>query len=378
MKVSRDVFGNARNYYLARASEVVAPFLRAASTMRTGPATPRGAWRKGLILGHSHIGDVLYRTPSLPYLRRGMPDCEWHYLTAPAGAEILRGSPDIDRAIPILNGDESWDLNGSGFEMLRRERYDVALCTNTLQHHADLLLAVALGIPNRVAYSHKGLSGLITDPTALKYPSPFPAYFREMVRSITDQPGDWPLIPRVSIAEEDERLAQDCWARLQLDGRRVIACCPTTRQPDGGWPHRFFIDALETACAGTGDVVVLCGAASDEPVLRELATRSRLECRTLAGALPLRSFAAFLRRCSLVFAQDSAPRHLGNAVRVPVAFLRNLAVSRVESGAYCESERDLAPQDVQFAKAPQRDAQYRSVAAESLGSAIARMVGSRL
>jgi len=306
-----------------------------------------------------------------------MPDCEWHYLTAPAAAEVLRGSPDIDRTIPILSGDESWDLNSAGFEMLRNERYDVALCTNSIRNHPDLLLAVALGIPNRVAYSHKGLSGLITLPVGLKYPSPFPAYFREMVGMLTSYPADWPLTPRISIADEDERLAQECWARLQLEGKRAIASCPTTRQPDGGWPHRFFTEALETVCADMSCVVVLCGAVSDEPVLRDLAARSSIECRTLAGALPLRAFAAFLRRCSLVFAQDSAPRHLGNAVGVPVAFLRNLAVSRVESGSYCDSERDLAPPDVQFANGPQRQAVYRSVSSQSLGSAVARTLGSR-
>lgn len=368
MKVTREVFGRAHNYYLAVTSELVAPLLRLAARSRAGLPTPRTTWRKGLIIGHSHIGDVLYRTPSLPFLRRSLPNCEWHYLTAPAAAQVLHGNPDIDRVIPLLEGDESWDLGAGGFRKLRGEAYDVALCTNSLRHHPDLLLSTALGIPNRVAYSHKGLSGLITHPVLIEYPSPFPAYFRAMVASLADAKGDWPLRPQLRIDEADKRLADECWSSLRLDGRPVIACCPTTRQPDGGWPHRFFLESLEIACGETASVIVLCGAASDEFVLRGLAAGTTLDCRVLAGSLPLRAFAAFLRRCDLVFAQDSAPRHLANAVGTPVAFLRNLAVSRIESGVYCQGERDLAPLDVEFASPAEREAVYRSTRPASLAA----------
>lgn len=368
MTVRRDSFGKGHNYYLALASEFAAPALRLAARMRAGAPTPRAFWRKGLIIGHSHIGDVLYRTPSLPFLRIALPKCEWHYLTAPVAAAVLQGNPNIDRVLPLLAGDDSWNLRPGGFELLRSERYDVALCTNSLRHHPDLLLSTALAIPNRVAYSHKGLSGLITHPVAIEYPSPFPMYFRAMVASLGEAAGDWPAVPQVHIDEADARLAEECWSRLDAAGRPVIACCPTTRQPDGGWPRRLFMQSLQLAYADTECVVALCGSASDEPILRSLADESTLNCRVLAGSLPLRAFASFLGRCQLVFAQDSAPRHLGNAVRVPVAFFRNLAASRVESGTYCEGERDLAPLNVEVAGPAEREATYQAVTPESIAS----------
>jgi ADP-heptose:LPS heptosyltransferase len=88
---------------------------------------------------------------------------------------------------------------------------------------------------------------------------------------------------------------------------------------------------------------VLTGTARDESDLRVLANQVEFECRILPGTLGLRAFAAFLEKCDAVLTLDSGNRHIANAVGTPVFFLRNPSVSRVESGAYCSTETDLAP-----------------------------------
>ena len=40
---------------------------------------------------------------------------------------------------------------------------------------------------------------------------------------------------------------------------------------------------------------------------------------------------------------DSGPRHLANAAGIPVFFVPNLAVGKIETGAYLDTETDLAP-----------------------------------
>ncbi len=345
MTLVRAAFRHSRNYYLAVLTELVAPALMAAARLRCGRPSPPSTWRNGLIVGHTHIGDVLYRTASLPYLAQALPNCKWFYLCSDESAVVLRDRRDLADVLPLVAGEDSWTLKPGGFDELRNYNFDVALCTNTLRHHPDLLLSVALGIPNRVAYNYKGLSGLMTVPISLDYPSPFPSYFRTMVSCITGAAGNWDLRPTIALSDSDVELADSFLAGLRLDGAPVLACCPATRQPVGAWPPDQMLAAAQEAADSMGTRVVLCGGPADRPLLESLAERATMRCDILAGTLPLRSFASFLSRCAVVLAQDSAPRHLANAVGTPVVFLRNLSVSRVETGTYCDNELDAAPDD---------------------------------
>jgi ADP-heptose:LPS heptosyltransferase len=53
--------------------------------------------------------------------------------------------------------------------------------------------------------------------------------------------------------------------------------------------------------------------------------------------------AALMKRCTLVITKDSGPRHLANAVGIPVVFFRSLAHRRAEAAIYCDTEIDVCP-----------------------------------
>ncbi|MDP9176472.1 MAG: glycosyltransferase family 9 protein [Gemmatimonadota bacterium] len=359
-KVNDSAFRTRRKRWLAHTSEFVAPLLRTGATLAVRGATSEpSAWRTGLILGHNHVGDVLYRTCSLPSLAEGLRECRWSYLTSPSSAELLKGNPSVAEVLPWNVGDNSWQLGEGRFGELRRREFDVALCTNTLRHYPDLALSVALGIPNRVAFSYKGLSGLITRPAPIHFPSVYPAYFRRLVADLAGRTPAWPLQPRVYPTDEDAALARRVWTELGLGSPGlVVACSLTTRQASGNWPRAHLLAALENARSQADFDVVLCGAASDSTTLSAAARELSFPVRVLAGKLGLRAYVAFLSRCTALLTLDSGPRHLGNAARIPVLFARNLSHSRVEAGAYCEKEVDLAPA-VEYLS----DAQTRQVVA---------------
>ena len=343
--VNDAAFRTKSRRWLAHTSELLAPLLRTGASLasRGAPGEPR-SWRSGLILGHNHIGDVMYRTCSLGKLRSVLPDCEWCYLTAPASAELLAGNRCINEVLPWNTGEDSWTLSDGAFGELRRRQFDVALCTNTLRHYPDLSLAVALGIPNRVGYAYKGLSGFITRPAPLTFPSAYAAYFRAMVADLGNCAPDWPLIPQLSPDTADVSAATQVWNAFGLaDTRQVIACCVTTRQAAGNWPKEHILAALTSARSTREFDVVLCGALEDSAALSDIARNLPFPTHVLAGSLGLRAFVAFLTRCRLLVTLDSGPRHLGNAAGIPVLFARNLSHSRVEAGKYCETETDLAP-----------------------------------
>lgn len=342
-KFTRQDFRKSRNFYIAEASEMAAPALRLIGRLAASAPTARQQWRKGLIISHAHIGDVLYRTPSLVPLAAALPNCEWHFLTSEEAAPVLADNPAIAKVLPYVRGETSWSLTDGAFSKLRRESFDIALCSNSLGHYPDFILAVALGIPNRVGYSNRGASGFLTHPVAIESRAPFPSYFRAMVAQICGIEPDWPLTPRLWLSDAARAAADRFLASVPTGPPMLVACCPFSRQTIGQWPEDIFVDAINALSTLTQIQVLLCGSAAERAGLERCARALHAPATVLAGGLDLRAFAALLGRCQVVLAQDSAPRHLANAANVPVVFLRNLAVVPEESGVYCENEFDAAP-----------------------------------
>jgi ADP-heptose:LPS heptosyltransferase len=346
VRVLRPAFRTRAKYLLGVASEIGAPLLRlGARALCGGESSHPTEWRRGLIVGHNHIGDVLYRTCSLSALHAALPHCEWDYLAGPVSGQALEGNPAILRVLPHQSGDESWNISRAHFSELRHAKYDVILCTNILRYYPDDLLGVALGIKNRVGFTFKGFSGLINHPAVTDFPRPYPAYFQNMVSSVTGLPPTWPLIPEIFPSSRDREEAESAWVNLALNsGKQVIACSITTRQP-GAWPREHFLRALEIVGEHTPVEIVLFGAANERALLEEAVASCRAPCKLLPGTLNIRALAAFIGKCSAALVMDSGPRHIANAVSTPVVFGRNPIFSRVEAGRYCDNEIDCGPPD---------------------------------
>jgi ADP-heptose:LPS heptosyltransferase len=333
-------FRKKKNWLTALAVEGLSPVLRSYALGRTGPPSDPREWRRALIIGDNHIGDLLYRSASLAPLKAGLPECEFHYLAAPGTAQVLQGNPALASVLPWARSDSPLDLSAEHFDGLAQMQFDAALCTNCIKYWPELRLALRLGIPNRAGYVYKGFSGWVTDPIPLRYPQPFAAYFRDYVASLTGQDPQWPVRPVIYTDENDEAEAGALWSKLDLDrSSHVTAAFVTSRQPTGIWPVEKFGETLKLLTGKTR--IVLCGAATDETLLRRLDADYGLGAEIAAGSLGIRALCRFLARCSVVLTTDSGPRHIANAAGVPVVFVRNTWFNATEAGVYVETEHDL-------------------------------------
>jgi ADP-heptose:LPS heptosyltransferase len=355
---------------------MAAPALRivARQYVRAQPAPP-AEWRTLAIFGAGHIGDTLFRTPSLPVLRRALPTCRIVYVCSPATVELLASNPNVDEALPLVHEGEPWRSRRSTLDALRERAIDAALCTDHIAYHADLVLALRARIPARVGFVHKGLSGLVTHPVRARYPRPFPAYTRALVAAVAGVDDDWSLQPRVYPGAADEREADAAWREMELDdGRPVVACTMTVRQRDTAiWPAERFLETLDLVARRRPMHVVLCGSAGDGPYLARAAAQApaSLSCRVMAGRLGLLGLAAMLQRCDALLCPDSGPRHIANAVGTPVVFLRSLSVSQDEAGVYCDTETDVSP-DGEFLSLPEQTRAFQAVRPADVALALER------
>jgi len=376
-RIQFGAFRSRRNAVFALLSETAGPFL-SLYARRAGafPPTPPSRWRRGLLLGAGHIGDLLYRTPSLPALASGLPDCKWEWLAPKGPDEVLSGNPHIAR---ILNADiEEAGTRAQWTELsrlIRARNYDVAVCYDVGGYWRPLKLCVDAGIQNRVAYANKGFSAWVTSPIPATGPAAYPECFRHMVSALTGLLPAWPPKPLVYLSDSDRGQAEDCWRRLNIPQQaRVLACFVTTRQPSATWPLDHFCSTLRALQETAGVRVLLAGGPSDLHVLTGLARRLASPVSVVAGELNLRALCHLLSFCSAALTTDSGPRHLANAAGIDVFFHRNLAFRKLEAGAYLASEYDLSP-DAECLPLREQESVLRSVAAETVTAVIAERLG---
>lgn len=345
-----DIFRRKYNWAIATAVELLLPVMRVyARSCSRGASFPRTQWRRVLITGANHLGDVLYRTSSLEALARGLPGVELHYLASPGAADLLQGNPAIKTVWPWMHFEHPLDLTPEQVSILKAQRYDAVLVSSTGRYWPDLLLALRLGVPNRVSYTWRGFSGWVTHPVPICYPSPYPSYFRDYVAGLTGQCPDWSLRPRLYPDAKDIAEADVVWRAMgRRTERPVLGCFMTTRQGLKSLPLEMFGRTLQELVRRLGCEIVLLGAEQDGGLLQQVNRQFALGAEVLAGAMRPKALSCFLSHCRAVVTTDSGPRHLANAAGVPVFFYRNLAVNCIETGAYLSSEVDLCPPGVEY------------------------------
>jgi len=343
-------------------------------------ATPPTDWKRILITGDNHVGDVLMRTASFPALRRGFPKAQLFFLTSVSSAPLVERNPNLDHVLPYATSDSPFDIAKEHRQRLRELRFDAALITNPVRYWPYLKFAIDLGIPSRVAFIHKGLSGWVTNSVPISFPDTLPAYFRAFVAHLTNTLPSWSLRPQVFLQEQDVAEAEATWQSLGLSHRATVAAffC-TTRQPAELWTTDRWAACMRLLRDRLGAQIVLLGTAADREHLSAVARQSGIPCHLLAGRLTLQALVAFLGKCAVVVCPDSGSRHLGNAANIPVVFLRNLATPEYEGASYCETERDaIQAPGGRLSRARQR-AVLRTVSAEyvsDLAVAQARLRGA--
>ena len=374
-------FRRLGNYGVGVLSECLRGPMRVWARRKCGgvaPSDPR-EWRRGLIIGPSHIGDVLYNTASLPALRAGLPDCRWTYAASGAAVEVLRGNPCLDEVVAFEESNTFFDFMAHLRPALASRQFDVVL-TYATSAWRELFFAALHGIPNRVGYVYKGFSGIVTHPVAIRVPQPFPAYFRDLVCQLTGAPFESirSLRPHVYPTAAHEEAVEAFRARVGFDwnGPPILACSVTSRQPSGIWPKERFLEAILQVRQQVRCTVIYLGSEADAGDLRELAERTGSGTHVLAGELDLASVVMLLRRCRAALTADSGGRHLANAAGLPVVFVRNILFRHEEAGAYCETDHDMAPPDLEWVPPGQQAEAFARISPAVVAERVASLLSA--
>ncbi len=277
------------------------------------------------------MGDVLMTTPALRAVRQGLPEASLTLLTSPAGADVARYVPEVDRALvrvapwmkatpPAEPSDElSW------IEGLREERFDAAIVF-TVHTQSPLPAALELwlaGIPLRLAHCRENPYGLLSD----WIPEPeTDAPLRHEVRRQLD------LVATVGFTTEDVNLSfrvppddvrrmRGVAAELGLHpGGRWGVLHPGATAPSRRYPPERYVEAAGRLAAEDGYTWVVTGSASEAPLVEAIAAPLGAAAVPMTG-LSLGELAALLTIAPVLVTNNTGPAHLAAAIGTPVVDL---------------------------------------------------------
>ena len=300
------------------------------------------AVEKVLVFQTAFIGDVILTTPMIQVLRREKKDVMIDVVAVPAGAGILANHPDIQHAIVYdKKGKDRGLLSALRLiQTLRRFRYDVAIIPHRSLRSG--LICFLAGIPRRIGFSTSAAKLLMTDVVEYRPDR------HEVERNLSLlQPLQISFsqkeLPRVFPSTSDHEVV-DALLRNHPDvsPANLIALAPGSEWVTKRWLAEGYIDLAKRILEEQFSVVLI-GGNNDFVLCREIESAvGNSRVLNAAGELSLLQSAELIRRCKLIVSNDSAPMHIGVAMRTPVVAIFGATVP--EFGFAPLGERDVVVQ----------------------------------
>ena len=287
--------------------------------MSADPVLP---FRNILVIKLRYIGDVLLATPVSTQLRRAFPEARITMLVNRGTEEVVHGNPDLNEVLILEK--EGLIAQAAFCLALRRHRFDCVVDLTDGDRAA--VLSWVTGAAVRIGFNQEQRwRGLAYTGIA----SPLAQDVHRIERDLSSlralgmvpEPG----LPVLSLFPEDEeagmRILAECG--IERGASPVVMFQPGARYWFKAWPAERFVELAKRLCAATDCRIVIGGSSQERELAAAIASGSGSESRVinLAGRVPLRHYAAILKRCALFIGNDAGPMHIAAAVGTPVLAL---------------------------------------------------------
>ncbi|MBC8447913.1 MAG: glycosyltransferase family 9 protein [Chloroflexi bacterium] len=309
-----------------------------------------------LLIRPDHLGDLLFLTPALRWLRERLPEAHITLLVGPWGREIMQRNPHVDEVItcsfpgftrqPKRSLLAPYRLLLQEARKLRRQRFDLSLVMR-FDHWWGALLAAAAGIPYRLGYAVPEVRPFLTQAVpyvAGRHEVEQNLRFTFYVSRITSQvaglrsqvsavePISWTTHPlEFAPAREEEAWVEE-WllAHGAVPDRPLVAIHPGAGATVKLWEDEKWAAVADALAERREAQILLTGSADELDLVWAVAARTRVDPLMAAGETTLGQLAALYRRCRLVIGPDCGPLHLAVAVGTPSVHL----YGPVDAGAF--------------------------------------------
>lgn len=275
---------------------------------------------KILLIRSDRFGEFILTLPAMHAIRESFPKAEITLIANPYSAQLVKGSPDIDKIIEY--GDPAQGSSMPAFRLiakLRRIKFDAAVIFNPKKEF-NILVFLA-GIPVRVGYDRKW--GFLLNK---KIPDRKHLGLKHEVECNLDLASLLGIEVRqavfsLGVEKTDADYIEGIFNREGLVGSLLIAIHPWTSDPLKQWPIENFISLINKIKGRMNLRVILIGGKEEVPLAQAFIKEPGIDIINLVGKISLRQLAALFKRVSLLISNDSGPVHLAAAVGTKVIAL---------------------------------------------------------
>jgi len=283
--------------------------------------------RRILVIRLDLLGDVLFTMPAVEGLRARYPVAHISLLTLPYTTALARMNGAVDEVIPLdsnrirsvrgLFDGGAWLEYVRVFRRIRRARYD--LCISACGRTASFC-AFLSGARISIGYAGESYRNMLTDPVpGGRYGERIPD--ADYVRRLATHAGSdgAPDHLHLAVPENASRSACRLLAGIGINpsDRLVLIHAGALNGSAKRWPARNWSRFAIEIQARTGAQVLLTGAASDEPIARQVLAHAP-DALSLVGKTSIEELAALIQRAEVMVSGDSGPLHMAVALGTPV------------------------------------------------------------
>ena len=325
------------------------------------PLPPLTDLSRLLVVKTSSIGDVIHALPVVQAVKEAAPHLTLGWVVRRRCADVLRGSPFIDRLYVMPDKPSLGELRALRAE-LRADRYEIALDMQGLLLSG--LVTWLSGASVRVGWDRNREANalFLTHPIVpgrgqTRHEVDLLYGFAEALGLRTAHPE---FTPQPYLAAEGAGRAEEWLAGLP---RPRIALNVGASRVYKRWPADRWA-SVARALSGSGPGVVFVGDKHDAEVVKEILPGLSGGYVDLAGKTTLRELASLLAACDLLVTADTGPMHIAVAVGTPVVALFG-ATDPARHGPYGARNvvlHDPAPGAMVLGKRPTDEAGAASMA----------------
>ncbi|MDP1677156.1 MAG: lipopolysaccharide heptosyltransferase II [Bacteroidota bacterium] len=291
-----------------------------------------------LVFQTAFLGDVILTLPMIQMLYKKFPDASIDVVTTPIASELLANHPAISTVIPYDKRKSQKGIAGilSLLHQLRKNQYDLAIVP-----HRSLRSAIVIGlsgIKNRISFSTS--SGSLFYNHIVHYEKSKHEIERNLSLitplDITVQQKEFPsLYPSTADNIVIDKFLFDMEI---LEHHSMIAIAPGSVWKTKRWLLERFSE-LSLMLASAGYEIVIIGGKEDSELGRAIIeTAKHKSIHDATGKFSLLQSAELIRRCKTLVTNDSAPLHIGVAMRTPIVAIFGATVPEFGFGPYGKND----------------------------------------
>lgn len=266
---------------------------------------------KILIIQTAFLGDAILTLPLIQYLKKKNPNRSIDILCIPTTLEIFNHSKFINEVIVYDKKSTSISALFDIIKKIKKNDYDYIYSPH--RSFRTALIIFFSRVNETIGFNTASLNSVYKKK--VKYNTRIHEVARNLSLADFDfQNENWQILPELNIPQQVFDKINEL---IITQNKKIAAIAPGSVWFTKIYPKEYYIEICRYLQSKNYKIVLL-GSKDDALVCNEIINAVKENCESLAGKISIIESIAFLKKCSILICNDSAPTHMAMIADIPV------------------------------------------------------------